>query len=167
MDVAIREHEYSGNEDRTWTATRKGYDTCRSLTLDVSTFDAAHIAAKGAIPSGTVIAKITASGKYGPYDPEADDGREIAEDGRLFLLFNTTRVGGGGSDVNLNTAADVGAPGFWEGVVIADNLPSFEGTDAGELDGKAVYALQNHIRFEGTFPAPEAPEAPEAPGGSD
>lgn len=39
---------------------------------------------------GQVIARITASGKYGPYDPAAADGREIAPvRGRAFILNRT------------------------------------------------------------------------------
>lgn len=35
---------------------------------------------------GQVITRITASGKYGPYDPGASDGRELMVRGRCFLL---------------------------------------------------------------------------------
>lgn len=143
FDIAVRSSAFEGNEDRRWTATRKGYDTCRSITLDVSTFLAAHISAKGAIPSGTVLGKITATGKYGPYDDAATDGRQVAAG----FLFNTTIVGKDGSATDLSTAADVGAPLFWEGNVIEANLPTFAGTVLGEIDTNAKADLK-FVRFE-------------------
>lgn len=146
FDIAVRTQEFSGNEDRTWLKTRKGFDTCRSITLDVSSFLAAHVSAKGAIPSGTVLGKITASGKYGPYDNSATDGRQVASG----FLFNTTVVGGPnglGSDVNLSTAADLGAPLLWEGVVSESALPAFTGTVLGEIDSAGKTDL-TFVRFE-------------------
>jgi hypothetical protein len=143
FDIAVRTHEFSGNEDRTWLKTRKGFDTCRSITLDVSTFLAAHVSAKGAIPSGTVLGKITASGKYGPYDNSATDGRQTA----VGFLFNTTIVGKNGSDTDLSTAADVGAPLLWEGVVAEASLPAFTGTVLGEVDANGKTDL-TFVRFE-------------------
>ena len=149
FDIAVETHEYSGNEDRTWLATRKGFDTCRSVTLDVSTFVAAHTADKGAIPSGCVLGKITASGKYGPYEPAESDGRETA----VGFLFNTTSVGSKGSDTDLATAADVSVPVLWEGVVNVDNLPAFTATVLGELDLAALSdPVASTTRLEGTLP---------------
>lgn len=146
FDIAVTTDGFEGNEDRSWLGARKGADTCRSVTLDVSTFVAAHLAAKGAIPSGTVIAKITATGLYGPYDPAAVDGREDIDAGDGGLLFNTTRVGDG-TGADLASAANVGVPMFWEGIVKTSKLPAFAGTVAGELDSDARDALR-FIRFE-------------------
>ena len=148
FDIAITTKDYAGNEDRTWLKTRKGFDTCRSVTLDVSTFLAAHISAKGAIPSGTILGKITATGKYGPYDDAASDGRQTAAG----FLFNTTEVGGrgpygSGSDAVLASAADVGAPMLWEGVIDESRLPAFAGTVLGEIDANARTDLK-FVRFE-------------------
>lgn len=149
FDIGVSSKTLTGNEDRRWLGTRMGADQCRSITLDVSTFLAAHVADKGAIPSGTVLGKITASGKYGPYNPAAGDGTEVAAG----LLFNTTHLGGTGtanpgSAVDLATAPDVGVPLFWgPGVVKTAFLPAFAGTVLGELDGAAQADL-THIRFE-------------------
>lgn len=143
FDIAITEHDYSGNEDRTWLATRKGFDTCRSGTLDVSLFNANHLTAKGAIPSGTVLGKVTATGKLGPYDADATNGLQTA----VGFLFNTTPVGKDGSATNLATAADVGVPYLWEGVVIEAKLPAFAGTTDGEIDSAGKVDL-TFVRFE-------------------
>lgn len=143
VDIGVTEEDYSGNEDRRWLGARLGTDSMRSVTLDVSTFAAAHLSAKGAVPSGTVLARITATGKYGPYDPAAGDGRNVAAG----HLFSTTKVGAGdGSD--LATASDVGVALFWHGIVKEAFLPAFDGTVAGELSVAARTALSEHIRYE-------------------
>lgn len=143
--IAVETEDYPGNEDRRWLGTRSGADQCRSITLDVSTFVAAHVTDKGAIPSGTILAKITATGKYGPYDPAAVDGREIEAD--CLLLFNTTKVGNG-TGTDLATAEDVGVPGYWgPGIIKQSFLPAFAGTVAGEIHAD-VRAAMTHIRWE-------------------
>jgi hypothetical protein len=38
---------------------------------------------------GQVVTRITSSGKYGPYDPGASDGRELLVRGRAFVLNRT------------------------------------------------------------------------------
>lgn len=246
FDIAVDEQEFGANEDRSWLGARKGTNTCRSKTLDVSAFSAAHITS-GAIPSGTALAELP-SGKLGPYSPagSAGTGDDVAEvstitrtaTGGTFnilingdasddidasaavtaaaiqaavrainpdfaeftvagaaggpftmtavgmegenidvaiddsaatgggdvvaeatagaagdlgtgfgLLFNTTPVGRLGSDTNLATAADVGVPVFWEGIVKRSKLPTFAGTNVGEIDD-AFEADMPHIRFE-------------------
>lgn len=67
FDIAVTEEAWAGNEDRRWLGSRMGADQNRSGTLDVSTFSAAHLAAKGAIPSGTLLGQIASTKKWGPY----------------------------------------------------------------------------------------------------
>lgn len=134
--IEIDEAETFFNEDRSWLGARKGTDTCRSITLNSALFATAHTAAKGAVPSGTVLGRVTATGLYGPYDPAAVDGRETPAG----LLFNTT-------DVNIDAGTPVGAPLFWEGIVKTAKLPAFDGTVAGELDAAARNDLPT-IRWE-------------------
>lgn len=146
MDFSIREHEFGGNEDRTWLLTRKGFDTCRTVTLDVSTFVAAHLTDKGAIPSGTVLAKNTSTGLYEPYvQGTGANGNDTARG----FLFNTTKVGGpeGSSETDLATAANVVVPMLWEGVIDESELPAFTGTTLGELDANGKADL-THCVFE-------------------
>lgn len=148
FDIAVTEDFLTGNEDRRWTGLRKGYDTNRPVTLAPSAFDEAHFSAKGAIPSGTLLAKITSGDWedfYGPYDPDATDGREETTD--LLFLFNTTRIPRSGS-APLEDAAPVGVPGMFEGLIKTQYLPTFDGTDAGELDADAREALSVRFRFE-------------------
>lgn len=142
FNPAVRPEKSYANEDRRWLASRKGYDTCRSITLDMSTFAAGHLTDKGAIPSGVVLGKITATGKYGPYDTDGADGREVAA-GFLFTSVvpdNTT----------LASATDCGATLCWEGIVNQDFLPVFTVTgDEGLLDAAARTDLK-FVKFEGT-----------------
>jgi hypothetical protein len=142
--------EYA-NEDRRWIKTLLGYDQCRSITLDVSTFAAGHLAATGAIPSGVVLGKITATGKYGPYDTDGADGRQVAA-GFLFNSVNLVTAPGPGADAALASLPDVGATLYWgPGIVDQDKLPTFTVTgNEGLLDSAARTDLAAHIRFEGT-----------------
>lgn len=144
FDIKVKTEQFSGNEDRSWLGSQIDNQWMpRSITLDASTFLAAHVNVKGAVPSGCVLGRITATGLYGPYDPGAGDGREVAAG----LLFNTTKIGDGtGND--LATAADVGAPLFWAGIVRQAKLPQFAGTVLGELDAGAIADLGGFIRFE-------------------
>lgn len=49
-----------------------------------------HIGEKG-LRYGQVVTKITASGKYGPYDPAAADGRQTLVVGEAFILNESVR----------------------------------------------------------------------------
>lgn len=143
IDIKVSEEEFLGSEDRRWLGARLGADVCRSVTLDVSAFDAYHVSEFGALPSGMALGKITATGLYGPYDPAAGDGTETAAG----LLFTTTKVGkGDGTD--LATAGDVGVALFWMGIVKTAFLPVFAGGNVGELDAGGITDLSNFIRFE-------------------
>ena len=68
-----------------------------SITLDFSTIGSAR-RADGYVPSGIVLGRITATGKYGEFDSGASDGRQTAV-GHLFSSVATpanlaTPVGG-------------------------------------------------------------------------
>lgn len=144
FDIGVKTKSFAGNEDRRWLGTRLGTDQCRSVTLSPALFLAAHFTDKGAIPSGTLLAKVTATGLYGPYDNAAIDGRTLATG----LLFNTTPVGSTGDGSDFATAAAVGVPMFWgPGIVKEAFLPLFAGTVLGEVDAGARTDLPM-IRWE-------------------
>lgn len=77
-------------ESRGWLAGEHGTEpgTTPSITLDIAKFIAGTHYPNGFIPSGTVIAKVTATGLYGPYDDAAVDGRAVAAG----LLFDSETV---------------------------------------------------------------------------
>lgn len=125
-NIALKTTAYNKASDKSWLGTRKGLQDMRSITLDISTFDAEHIE-NGYLPSGIALGEITATGKYGPYDPTtpAADGRE----NMAGLLFEEVKV-------EALTDADCGAALFWNGVVKKSRLPNFTGTGdgIGEVD---------------------------------
>lgn len=136
FDIGVRDEEVFLNEDRSWLGTRLGADQCRSITIDPTLFLPAHIAEKGALPSGLVLAESVANpGIYGPYDNGNADLAVAAG-----LLFSTTVV-------DLDADFPVGVALFWLGVVKQSKLPAFAGTAAGEIDagGRADLPM---IRWE-------------------
>ncbi|MFF2084583.1 head decoration protein [Nocardia sp. NPDC058176] len=51
----------------------------REITLERSTFSKPLHYPGDNVPGGVVLGRVTATGRYGPYDPEAEDGREVAK----------------------------------------------------------------------------------------
>ena len=90
MSIQPRTTEYQGASDPSWLASAHGTDAAGSATLDVTKFTAATHYPLGYVLGGTPVGKITASGLYGPYDSEADDGTETLAG---FVLWDTL-VGG-------------------------------------------------------------------------
>ncbi|MBC9954939.1 head decoration protein [Leucobacter sp. cx-42] len=119
-------------EDRSWLRGPHGVGAgaTPSATLLVALFDKTQHYPNGFIPSGIVLGKVTATGVHGPYDPAADDGRQVAA-GLLFgsLTVNGDRLGGA-----IVTHA----------FVTAERLPVESGT--GSLDAAARTAL-SQINF--------------------
>lgn len=75
MDLTLRTESW-GTDDQSWLGSRHGIGECASVTLDKSTFTEGTHYPAGYFKSGLPIAKITATGKYGPYDNAAVDGRQ-------------------------------------------------------------------------------------------
>lgn len=85
-------------ENRSWLLSGPegvGPGWTPSVTLDLSKFTAGTHFPNGYIPSGIVLAKVTATGLYGPYDNTASDGREIEAGDRLGILFGSLPVRAG------------------------------------------------------------------------
>lgn len=113
---------YAG-EDRSWTKSKKGYDTCRSITLDLSLFTAGTHFPNGYLPSGLVLGVVTATGRYGPYLDAAGDGRTVARG----FLFSSSYV--------KNATGRQSAALMIEGIIDTTELPTGHGLDAnGRLD---------------------------------
>lgn len=129
MDLTVRD-EVFGSENRAWLGSQHGTESNRTITLDVSTFTAATHYPEGFIPSGVVLGQITGSGLFGPFDPNALDGRDTAAG----HLFNSTPVKAG--------ATNIGAPLFDHGAVVESKLPAASG-----LDATAKADLAGQIRY--------------------
>ena len=96
-----------------------------SITLDISTFTAGTHYPNGYIPSGTALAKITASGLYGPYDSTASDGRQTPANGAYLLFSSVKAINGNGVAL-----AKVGAAGVVHAFVDPNRLPFTSGAGA-------------------------------------
>lgn len=91
----------------------------------------------GYIPSGTAVGKVTATGKFGPYDNTASDGREVCY-GLTFADVTVVRQNG-------SIASTVGTGAFVRGAVNSGWLPFQSGP--GSIDAAAKTDLPT-IRFE-------------------
>lgn len=98
-DITVRKTSVQ-SENRSWLLSAHGTEpgTTPGITLDASLFTEATHYPDGFIPSGTVIAKVTATGMYGPYDDSAVDGREVAAG----ILFSSANVAA--SDAQIGAA---------------------------------------------------------------
>lgn len=134
IDVQTPAARYA--DSQAWLANMKGTTTMRSITVDLALFNGTNHAPNGFIPSGTALAKITATGKYGPYVTGGAGGAEVAAG----LLWDAIEMAVGDTH-------DVTAALFWEGIVVEARLPAFSGTTDGELDAAGKTDLAD-IRFE-------------------
>lgn len=122
--------------DRRWLLAEP--DVKPNVTLDISKFTAGTHYPNGYIPSGTVIARVTATNLFGPYTPGATDGTQTAY-GLTYGDIQAIRSNG-------STATKVGTGAVvYDAVVSAKYLPFQSGT--GSLDVAARTALAQ-IRFE-------------------
>lgn len=101
-----------GQDDQSWLASAHGTDNARTITLDTSAFTAGTHYPNGYFPSGLPLGKITATGKYGPYNNASSDGTEVLA-GFLFTAVAAPSV---------NTVDPQGAM-IWHGAVIEAKLP--------------------------------------------
>ena len=67
MSIAPRSTTYTVPDDPSWLGSAHGLDSTETVTLDVSKFVEATHYPDGAILGGNPIAKVTATGLYGPY----------------------------------------------------------------------------------------------------
>lgn len=106
MDLSIRSETFGG-DDQTWRASAEGTDSMQSITLDSSAFTSGTHYPNGFLESGTPLAKITATGIYGPYTPASDEVAVIS----TATSGNTTVTYDGESTAALaltNTTAVIG-----------------------------------------------------------
>lgn len=135
VDLSVRTVTYGGS-DPSWLASAHGTLNNRTVTLDLSKFDFATDFTSKMIPSGVVLAKITASGLYGPYDDGLSNGQETATG----FLFTDVDVADFISDLGSTTLTGkkVTAPMMITGIILVSKLPTNHGLDtAGRVDLKA------------------------------
>lgn len=71
-NVAITSEGFGPASAKSWLKMSKGLQDMRPVTLDLSAFDVSHVV-NGAIPSGTLLGKITATGLYAPWTPDHEE----------------------------------------------------------------------------------------------
>lgn len=87
-DISVSKVEHQV-EDRSWLASSHGTGPGEnpSVTLDTTLFVQATHYPNGYVRSGMVVAKVTATGLYGPYDSSKTNGQEVAA-GHLYASVN-------------------------------------------------------------------------------
>jgi hypothetical protein len=130
----------TGGRDLTWLASDHGISNGQPRTLDVSKFVSGthYDATTKVLFSGIGLAKITASGLYGPYDTTANDGRQTALDG--FTLFEEPLLLPNGS---LSTAVAVAV--VLHAIIKPANLPIAAQRVGGASDVSAATTAGKYI----------------------
>lgn len=113
MDIAQRTRGSWTNEDQRWIGGggRQNMPN-RSGILERDLFPKSGLWANDVVPSGQPVGIITATGKYGPHDAAAVDGRAVLR-GHVFASVPIDR----------NSTGDLGFALFWSGEVITNYLP--------------------------------------------
>lgn len=132
MKLGLVTESFSPPENQSWLGSAHGTQEADSITLDGDAFLATFT--DGVIPSGVALGKVTASGKYVPYDNGAGDGSEVC----VGALFTTVDLGG----TTAGTVGDTGAALLWHGEIVEANLPTDHGWDA-----NAKTDVAGHIHF--------------------
>ncbi|MEW2578350.1 head decoration protein [Streptomyces syringium] len=128
MELTLKTESW-GQDDQSWLASAHGTDTARSITLDTSTFTSGTHYPAGHFPSGLPLGKITATGKYGPYNNAASDGTEVLA-GFLFTAVKAPSV---------NTIDPQGAL-LWHGAVLDAKLPiAVDSNGKADVAGRIVF----------------------------
>lgn len=92
MDLTTRTETF-GVDDTSWLGSRHGIGECRSVTLDTSAFTEAIHYPDGFFKSGIALAKITATGLYGPYAGQSNEVQTLTEGGSGLTSFTITYAG--------------------------------------------------------------------------
>jgi len=129
MDLSLTTQTF-GVDDQSWLGSEHGTQATESVTLDTSTFNPATHYPNGYFRSGIPLGKITAGGKYGPYDNAATDGRETL----VGFLFAAVKA-------PADNTVDVGAALFVHGKVRSARLP------LGAVDAAGRADVAGSIRF--------------------
>lgn len=128
MDLTLRTESW-GTDDQSWLGSRHGIGECASVTLDKSTFTSGTHFPDGYFKSGIALGKITATGKYGPYDNAAVDGRQTL----VGFLF---------APVPVSTTADQDPVGAMldHGKVVASKLPvAVDSAGQADVAGRIIF----------------------------
>lgn len=127
MDLAVQ-IEQIGQDDQSWLGSAHGTAMGRPITLDAALFVLATHFPNGYLPSGTAVAKFTATGRYGPYTTGAANGLQT------LVGFTLTAT-----KVTTTTSTPVAAL-FEHGRVVSARLPFQAGTGSVDATGQTQAA---------------------------
>lgn len=133
-DISVSTDTVRRASGRPWLAGPHGTDLPIHVTFDFTKFTHANFTTKGEIPNGCVLGIVTATGKYGPYEPGATDGRQTA----AALAFNDNTI-------PANTSAVITDAALVHCGVRVAGLPIKTGP--GALDANARTALKNVVFY--------------------
>ena len=133
MDISVTSTS-TQVEDRSWLASDFGTDEPRNITLDVSGLTAADHYPNGYVKSGMVLARLSATGLFVPYNNAGSGGAETA----VGVLFSSVKIPSNGT-------TDVGAAMMEMGFIVEAKLPYTGVTGAIDTAGKTD--LVNWFKF--------------------
>lgn len=120
MDLKFEVDATFVGTSKAWIAHQMGFDSGRSITLDLSTFTAGTHYPDGWLRSGIVIARRSTDGLYVPYVNAGANETGIPR-GHLFEDVKVRAT---------NTTGKAGGTLFWHGIVIVSRLPANHGLHA-------------------------------------
>lgn len=121
-------------ENQAWLYSHDGAKGAKPATLLLSLFTEGTHFPNGYFPSGLELGRVTATGKFGPFNPGANDGREL----RVFYLFTSLVV-------RYKTGEAVGAvlDGTFTPTIVKSKLPI-----ATQLNGTTELTLGRRFIYE-------------------
>lgn len=136
MDLAIRHEQYSGLTDRSWLQNSVGIDANVPVVLDISTFVAGTDFPNGVIPAGTLLGKITASGKYGKYAGNANEVETVSLGAATAGTVALTVLGQTTAGIAFNAIASV-----IQAALVAAGVPASSVTVTGSFPTLATFTF--------------------------
>lgn len=129
MDLTVRSETF-GADNQTWLASAHGVgDVGRPVTLDTSAFTAGTHYPQGFFKSGIPLGKLTATGKYVPYNNALADGSEVLAG---FLLTPVKAP--------TDTTIDPVGALFEHGMVVEANLPiAVDAAGKADVAGRIIF----------------------------
>lgn len=124
MDLTQVQVENFVLDDPAWLGSKHGTDSTRSIILDAALFVSGTHYPDGYLKAGVLLAKVTATGRYGPYASDGAGGLATPEG----FLYSRVKIVSG-------SATPAGAL-LWHGAVVTSKLPHGTGATAGAgVDG--------------------------------
>lgn len=141
MDLTQRSESFAV-DDTSWLGSRHGVDSCRSVTLDTSTFTPSIHYPDGFFKSGLALGKIKATGLYGPYATSTAEVQTATVTGTpTGGTFTLTFSGQTTAGIAFNATA----------AVVQAALEALSNIDAGDVTVTGVNGGPYTVTFKGQY----------------